>query len=460
MSLTLAVARDVAVAIVLLILYGLVELNILGGPNVRGFFRNDTSIRLPMALKETVPTLEMVIFAVGVPVVAMIIVWFVVDKVHRNDFIANDIEYETVEEHLSGVPLLKWLKTPGHVRLLNDTVAPLSAGSPSAVSPIPEDFLESGRIAPTDTQRNGVSQTNNATIVSSSSYPEITSRRTPKSAFSQAPYSEMRPILDTTVPMRLNLPSVSALEHWATNSQDCSPKNRKWRFALYQFLIFWLLTISCSLITNVIKNIVGRLRPDFMDRCQPDWNDPDVQNLDPFAPYVPASLAHICKGSAKIITEGRKSFPSGHSSSSMFAAVFTMIYLGKRCSGRCRRALGYLFLPVVQVIVLCGALAIAASRSLDNRHHAGDIIGGGIIGVLCGLMSLLFPIFTAPWEFDGSVIREYTGISQECIDENSAVVNPNSETASTSNLELEENKNAASPVYLSAISVPQQRMRD
>jgi hypothetical protein len=46
---------------------------------------------------------------------------------------------------------------------------------------------------------------------------------------------------------------------------------------------------------------MGKLRPDFRDRCQPVSNSkwPNIQ----------------CQGDKKVINEGRKSFPSGHTSS-------------------------------------------------------------------------------------------------------------------------------------------------
>lgn len=50
--------------------------------------------------------------------------------------------------------------------------------------------------------------------------------------------------------------------------------------------------------------------------------------------------------------------------------------------------------PTLCFAPLLGAAAIAVSRSADNRHHAGDIATGSLLGVICALSTLLFWRFT------------------------------------------------------------------
>jgi diacylglycerol diphosphate phosphatase/phosphatidate phosphatase len=67
-----------------------------------------------------------------------------------------------------------------------------------------------------------------------------------------------------------------------------------------------LVTLAVSsFITDLIKNAVGRPRPDLLDRCKPNRGTPD-HKLVTFA---------ICSQSNQhILDEGWRSFPSGHSS--------------------------------------------------------------------------------------------------------------------------------------------------
>lgn len=67
--------------------------------------------------------------------------------------------------------------------------------------------------------------------------------------------------------------------------------------------------------SDFVKLRVGRFRPDFFDRCKYD------------------AVLKACTGNASVILEGRRSFPSGHSSSAFFGCVFLLLFLaGKnRC---------------------------------------------------------------------------------------------------------------------------------
>jgi len=65
---------------------------------------------------------------------------------------------------------------------------------------------------------------------------------------------------------------------------------------------------AAFVITNALKNVTGKPRPDVIDRCQPR-----AGSLDP--PVFGLSNSSICtQTNHAILKDGFRSFPSGHSS--------------------------------------------------------------------------------------------------------------------------------------------------
>ena len=105
-----------------------------------------------------------------------------------------------------------------------------------------------------------------------------------------------------------------------------TPKSLIWKRKLWELhtglLGMALSVVAAWFITNGMKNLFGKPRPDLLSRCQPD-----VKNL---AKYIIGSLEiegvtlsgqlvrpDICQNPDKyILDDGFRSYPSGHSSSS------------------------------------------------------------------------------------------------------------------------------------------------
>lgn len=74
----------------------------------------------------------------------------------------------------------------------------------------------------------------------------------------------------------------------------------------------------CQTLTDVIKFTVGRLRPNFIAVCMPQWDKLDCTN---HAYIIQAN----CTGDEKIVRDARLSFPSSHASVSFYTMTFSVV---------------------------------------------------------------------------------------------------------------------------------------
>ncbi|KAL8105898.1 hypothetical protein AgCh_029632 [Apium graveolens] len=122
-----------------------------------------------------------------------------------------------------------------------------------------------------------------------------------------------------------------------------------------------------GVITDSIKNAVGRPRPDFFWRCFPDGKD----FYDQFGNVV-------CHGKTNEIREGHKSFPSGHASWSFAGLGFLSLYLAGKLAAFNRR--GHVTKLCIVLLPLLAATLVCVSRVDDYRHHWQDVSAGGLLG--------------------------------------------------------------------------------
>ncbi|KAF8269816.1 lipid phosphate phosphatase 1 [Lactarius quietus] len=133
------------------------------------------------------------------------------------------------------------------------------------------------------------------------------------------------------------------------------------------------------LATEALKNRVGRLRPDFLARCQ--WD----------------ASQQICTGNIHHIIEGRRSFPSGHSSTAFVGMTFTALFLAGKTAALCFKVSPYpgsllnsrLARLMLVLLPLAFSTWVAVTRVEDYRHHKEDVIVGSVIGILSGTICYL-----------------------------------------------------------------------
>ncbi|SCU87956.1 LADA_0E07272g1_1 [Lachancea dasiensis] len=129
--------------------------------------------------------------------------------------------------------------------------------------------------------------------------------------------------------------------------------------------------VANNLVTDFLKNLIGRPRPDFLARCKPKEGTP----VD-----VLVTAAEVCTSkNLGRLRDGFRSTPSGHSSESFAGLGYLSLWLAGQllvqnpAVSQIRKALA--FLPLV------GAVTIALSRTEDYRHHFVDVILGSCLGM-------------------------------------------------------------------------------
>ncbi|KYK61141.1 hypothetical protein DCS_02282 [Drechmeria coniospora] len=139
------------------------------------------------------------------------------------------------------------------------------------------------------------------------------------------------------------------------------------------YLAFAIAVVLTSFLTDIIKNAVGRPRPDLLDRCHPSADT---------KPNVLVTITVCTSTDDRKLHDGWRSFPSGHSSFSFAGLGFLSLFLAGQLhvfhyavGGRdLSRAL-------LCLMPLIGAALISISRCEDYRHDVYDVCVGAALGM-------------------------------------------------------------------------------
>ena len=165
------------------------------------------------------------------------------------------------------------------------------------------------------------------------------------------------------------------------------------------FILDAFQSFLCALIvTQATKYAVGRLRPDFLIRCNPI---PPENVVIQFGQDT-NSLYPCTNTDQSVVDDGRLSFPSGHTSLSFNLITYASAYLiwcfhmrrewVPRCKGPRDEFLSDLKNVIAKLwmlIMLSLAWGISMSRIIDNQHHPSDVVGGMVLGVLIAIMYIM-----------------------------------------------------------------------
>ncbi|RKP14015.1 phosphatidic acid phosphatase type 2/haloperoxidase [Piptocephalis cylindrospora] len=143
-----------------------------------------------------------------------------------------------------------------------------------------------------------------------------------------------------------------------------------WHVGILGLCTTMTLTLA---VTHTLKVSVGRLRPDFLDRCQPREG-----TVDPAIGLL--SIADVCtQTNESMLRDGSKSFPSGHSSETFAGLTYLALYFAGKLNLFDRQ--GRSIKGFIVLLPILGASLVAVSRLDDYRHHWQDITVGTLIGI-------------------------------------------------------------------------------
>ncbi|SCU88408.1 LAFA_0E12508g1_1 [Lachancea sp. 'fantastica'] len=193
------------------------------------------------------------------------------------------------------------------------------------------------------------------------------------------------------------------------------PKHRTYLtyISLLGLVLSWTAT---NLLTDFLKNWIGRPRPDFLARCVPKEGTP--LNLL-------VSASEVCTtNNLSRLRDGFRSTPSGHSSESFAGLGYLSLWLAGQLLvenpgvSHIRRTLATL--PAI------GAATIAISRTEDYRHHFVDVVLGSAIGLYIAykVYFATFPALSNELSFkpllDDSDVQLSSTVLERVADEESA----------------------------------------
>lgn len=165
------------------------------------------------------------------------------------------------------------------------------------------------------------------------------------------------------------------LVRWKLNVDDNQNNKLKlfnrdvpsWVLNVYNNIVCFLFGAFCTLlVTDIGKQTLGRLRPHFITVCQPIMRDgTNCSNLLNRYRYIEDYTCGNMEATTQQLRQIHLSFPSGHSSLSMYTMFFAAIYLHYRMNWNGSN----IFRPLLQFLVVMLAWYTALSRISDYKHH-------------------------------------------------------------------------------------------
>lgn len=175
-------------------------------------------------------------------------------------------------------------------------------------------------------------------------------------------------------------------------------------------LSYYTAIFTTVMITDVLKNWIGRCRPDFLERCKPLPSAvPDVLYFakDICSTYNPGGPGWGA------LMDGFRTTPSGHSSMAFTVGGFlTLFFLSQLNTLKPKYSIWRF---IFATSPLYGSFYVALSRTQDYRHHFVDVFLGSLLGsvVVFGVYSRFWPAINSPHPYVPTQLLESEVLDEE-----------------------------------------------
>lgn len=160
----------------------------------------------------------------------------------------------------------------------------------------------------------------------------------------------------------------------------------KWDKTVHLVQVSVLGLVICltadGIFTDILKNWIGRPRPDFLARCGP-------KKGTPYDVFVDISVCTAPLGELAL-KDGMRLTPLGHLSISYSCFLYLTLWLFGQLRLLVPKAVASAQVPLYKYLGACLPLLLATyvalSRPQDYRHHFSDIGMGAVIGLAFGVV--------------------------------------------------------------------------
>uniref|UniRef100_A0A8D8CUJ9 Uncharacterized protein T28D9.3 n=2 Tax=Culex pipiens TaxID=7175 RepID=A0A8D8CUJ9_CULPI len=168
----------------------------------------------------------------------------------------------------------------------------------------------------------------------------------------------------------------STAEYTKMAEVPSSRSSTSWRQTWFWFKKYGRGLLLKLLVVDVLKIFAGEHRPHFLDTCRPNV-------VCEGSEYIAQYTCTNTEERPYFIRDASKSFPSGHSSVSVYGAIFMIWYL--QC--RTPKLRSSMAIPLCQMVLATWAMFCSLSRIIDNRHHWWDVLAGAAIGAVTAFLT-------------------------------------------------------------------------